>query len=248
VAGLVFVLAGVMFAAAATTSQGTDLRAQRASGLRDLVGQRSLEVDVLDAQVGGQRRVVDDLTAGRTGDPRVAQLLAQTASVADAVGLTEINGPGLRVTLTDAPHRDPQDPLWQAVSPDDVIVHQSDVQAVVNALWRGGATAMTIMDQRIVATTAIRCVGNTLLLAGRVYSPPFAIAATGPTGRMRAALRRDPTVAGYRDWARVVGLGYDVQRIARLTIPAYDGPLTASYATPAAADPALSSASAQPSQ
>ena len=37
--GLVFALAGLMFVAAANTSQGTDLRAERATELRDLVRQ-----------------------------------------------------------------------------------------------------------------------------------------------------------------------------------------------------------------
>ena len=230
--GLVFVLAGLMFAAAATTSQGSDLRTQRATELRELVGQRAQDVDALDAMVAERGQRVDDLTAGRAGDPRVAPLVAQAAVLGADAGLTAVAGSGLKVILDDAPHRDPNDPLWQAISPNDVIVHQSDVQAVVNALWRGGAVAMQIMDQRIVSTSAIRCVGNTLRLQGRVYSPPFVIQATGPVRQMRAALRTDPTVAGYRDWAKVVGLGYEVASVTRLTVPAYRGPLTMTYATP----------------
>ena len=65
------------------------------------------------------------------------------------------------------------------MSVDDVVVHQQDVQGVVNALWRGGAEAMMVMDQRIISTSAVRCVGNTLILQGRVYSPPFTVTATG---------------------------------------------------------------------
>jgi uncharacterized protein YlxW (UPF0749 family) len=93
-------------------------------------------------------------------------------------------------------------------------------------------STMQIMDQRIIGTTAIRCVGNTLLLQGRVYSPPYVIAATGPVKRMRASLRRDPSVAAYRDWGRVVGLGYEVSTLARAVIPTYSGPITMTYATP----------------
>ncbi len=232
ITGLVFALAGLMIAVAATTSQGTDLRAQRATELRDLVHQRSDGVDALEAQVVDRRRNVDDLTSGRSGDPQVAALVSRTAELAGAAGLVSVTGPGLRVALDDAPHRDPSDPLWQAVSANDVIVHQSDVQAVVNALWRGGAVAVQIMDQRLIATSAIRCVGNTLLLQGRVYSPPFVITATGPVKAMRSALRTDPTVKGYRAWAKAVGLGYDVQRLARITIPAYEGPVTMAQSLP----------------
>ncbi len=91
---------------------------------------------------------------------------------------------------------------------------------------------MQVMDQRVIATSSVQCVGNTLLLNGRVYSPPFTITATGPTKKMRASLRDDPGVSAYRDWAAAVGLGYDLQRSSDLTIPAYEGPVAMEYATP----------------
>jgi uncharacterized protein YlxW (UPF0749 family) len=259
VSGLVFALAGLMFAAAASTSQGTDLRAQRALELRDLVRQKSLDVAALDDRVAIRRREFDDLSAGRVGDPAYASLRAQIAARAGGAGLTAVTGRAVQVTLNDAPPRDPADPLWQAVSANDVIVHQSDVQAVVNALWKGGATAMQIMDQRIIATSAIRCVGNTLLLQDQVYSPPYVITATGPVRSMRDALTRDPGVTDYREWGRVVGLGYDVTTLPTMVIPAYGGPIGMNYATPVAASatpspsvtappPALPQASSGPSQ
>lgn len=225
-----FALAGLMFVVAANTSQGTDLRAQRATELRDLVRQRSVHLESVASQVAGQQQVVDDLAAGRIGDPAVAQARAEVDGLAPTAGLTEVLGRGLTVTLDDAPPRDPDDPLWATISANDVIVHQADLQAVVNALWRGGATAMQIMDQRIVATSSVQCVGNTLLLQGRVYSPPFTITAIGPIKPMRAALRADRAVATYRSWAQVVGLGYEVERRNEVVIPGYDGPVTMAYA------------------
>ncbi len=74
------------------------------------------------------------------------------------------------------------------VDPNQLVVHQSDLQAVVNALWAGGAEAMSIAGQRVVATSAVRCVGNTLLLNGEVFSPPFRVEAIGPAKAMTAAL------------------------------------------------------------
>ena len=172
VTALVFVLAGIMFAAAATTSQGTDLRAQRAVELRDLVRQQSERVESLDETVTSQQAVVDDLTSGRIGDPAAIIARSGIAALEEDAGMTPVTDRALTVTLDDAPLREPDDPLWQTLTPDDVIVHQADVQAVINALWRGGATAMQVMDQRVIATSSVQCVGNTLLLNGRVYSPP----------------------------------------------------------------------------
>jgi len=232
----VFALAGLMFAAAANTSQGTDLRAERATELRDLVRQKSDRVNALEQQVASRRHSVDDLAAGRVGDPAIAVAREQVETLSTAAGLTEVDGRGLTVTLDDAPLRDANDPLWQTLSANDVIVHQADVQAVVNALWRGGAVAMQVMDQRIISTSSIQCVGNTLLLQGRVYSPPYAILAVGPVKSMRTAVRTDPSVRSYREWAQVVGLGFDMARTGRTVLPAYTGPITMTYATTAPAN------------
>ena len=48
------------------------------------------------------------------------------------------------------------------------------------------------MDQRLIATSAVRCVGNTLLLQGRTYSPPFVITAIGDADAVRAQLAASP--------------------------------------------------------
>jgi uncharacterized protein YlxW (UPF0749 family) len=110
-------------------------------------------------------------------------------------------------------------------------VHQQDVQAVVNALWAGGADAMAIMDERIIATGAVRCVGNTLLLYGRTYSPPFRITAIGDAAAMRSALDVQPGVTLYRQAVQYFGLGYEVRDEPDVTLPGYDGPLRLNYAT-----------------
>jgi uncharacterized protein YlxW (UPF0749 family) len=105
------------------------------------------------------------------------------------------------------------------------VVHQQDVQSVVNALWAGGAEAMMLQDQRVISTSAVRCVGNTLLLQGRVYSPPYVITAVGDVKGMRQKLDADPSVTIYRQYADLLGLRYDVEDQARLTLPAYAGSL-----------------------
>ena len=98
-----------------------------------------------------------------------------------------VHGPGLVVTLDDA-QRDANGRFPRDASPDDLVVHQQDIQAVLNALWSAGAEAIQMQDQRIIATSVPRCVGNTLLLNGRTYSPPYAITAIGDAAAMQAAL------------------------------------------------------------
>jgi uncharacterized protein YlxW (UPF0749 family) len=142
-----------------------------------------------------------------------------------------VHGPAVRVRLDDAPRRaDGSRPA--GASADDLVVHQQDVQAVVNALWAGGAEAMTIMNVRVISTSAVRCVGNTLLLNGRVYSPPFVVTAIGDPGRLRGALDASDGVRAFREFVRDFGLGYTVEDEADVTLPGYEGSTSLQYANP----------------
>jgi uncharacterized protein YlxW (UPF0749 family) len=114
----------------------------------------------------------------------------------------------------------------------DAFVHQQDIQAVANAMWVGGAEAMTIQGQRVVSTTGIKCVGNTVLLQGVTYSPPYVISAIGDVTAMRASIDSNPYILGYLRDAAVWQLGWDVQEQSRLKAPAYDGPVDLNYAQP----------------
>ena len=110
-------------------------------------------------------------------------------------------------------------------------MHQQDVENVVNALWAGGAEALMLQDQRVISTSAVRCVGNTLILQGRVYSPPYVIRAIGDVSAMHAALDQSPKVLLYRQYVDAVGLGYDVTSKSRASFPAYTGSVGLLYAT-----------------
>jgi hypothetical protein len=157
------------------------------------------------------------------------------AALPAQVGLTPVRGTAVVVSLDDTP-RDRRAGPWpsgvRAPVADDLVVHQQDVQAVVNALWTGGARAMTLMGRRVTARTAVRCVGNTLLLEGNVYSPPFVVAAIGDPARLTAALDADPGVVLYREYVDAYDLGYHVATKANMIFPAAAEPPTAVYATP----------------
>src|SRR5919202_1899509 len=142
------------------------------------------------------------------------------------VGLT---GPGVEITLNDAPSR-PDGTLPPDARPDDLVIHQSDVQAVVNAVWAARADGVAVMDQRLIATSAVRCVGNVLLLRGRTYSPPFVITAVGDAAAVRAQLAASPQVELLQQAVEAFGLTFTVRQRGSITVPAYDGPLDMQYA------------------
>ena len=87
-------------------------------------------------------------------------------------------------------------------------------RAVLNALLSAGAEAVQMQDQRIIATSAPRCVGNTLLLNGRTYSPPYTITAVGDPAAMEAALAESEVPRLYKQYVVRFGLRIP-RRVAR---------------------------------
>jgi uncharacterized protein YlxW (UPF0749 family) len=220
----VLVLAGLLFTANARLSGGEENR--QPEDFAELVRQETERGDALQADVEELRTKVDVLSASLEAkapafDPTVQE---QTGM---ASGLIAVSGPGLRVTLTDAPANRPQ--AAQIVA-DDLVVHQQDLEGVINALWAGGAEAMTLQGERVTALTAFRCVGNVLSLHGRVYSPPYVVEVIADPVALTAALDSSDSVTIYREYVEAVGLGYDVETLDDVTLPAFTGVLTLDYA------------------
>lgn len=218
----VFTFAGLLFTSSALTARGTDLRTEQVGDLRDLIARRAADISKSQREISSLQTQVDALTA-QSQNPSLLYQLQRAEQLAATAGLTEVVGEGLQVVLNDAPRTTT---LPEGAIPDDLVVHQRDVQAVVNALWRGGATAMQIMDQRVLSTSAVRCVGNTLILQGRVYSPPFVITAVGNLDRMQSTLNDDLDIQAYREFVDLYGLGWDVRRLSDVRIPAWEGGVT----------------------
>ncbi len=225
---VVCLLAGALFGTTASVSRGADLR-PASSNLADVIRKQTLRVEDRAREVQQLRSEVDALTDRAAPSNRgVTRLRDRADDLAATAGTVPVSGPGITVTLDDA-HRDAAS-LPEGYTADDIVVHQQDVQAVVNALWAGGAEAMMLMDQRVISTSAVRCVGNTLILQGRVYSPPFTIRAIGDVQGMQQALDRSRPVSIYREYVELLGLGYQVDT-SRLTFPAYQGSIELTHAT-----------------
>jgi uncharacterized protein YlxW (UPF0749 family) len=227
---LIAALAGLLFTATATTANGTSLREDRRPELTQLIEDRREQVATAAQHAAQLRTEVEQQTDKLAGpDLDVAEQRARGDSYRAAAGLVAVRGPALTVRLDDAPRRaDGSRPA--GASNDDLVVHQQDVQAVVNALWAGGAEAMTIMGVRVISTSAVRCVGNTLLLHSRVYSPPFVVTAIGNQAAMRRALDASRGVQLFREAAADFGLGYQDADESDITMPAYDAASALRYA------------------
>jgi uncharacterized protein YlxW (UPF0749 family) len=228
---VVALAAGLLFATSERTAQGTDLRGGEVIQLSGLIEQRNAAVARQQAQLADLQRQVQQLTQqAASRDVAVAAAQASGDAGATSAGLVALTGPGVEITLDDAPSR-PDGTLPADARPDDLVIHQSDVQAVVNAVWAAGADGVAVMDQRLVATSAVRCVGNVLLLQGRTYSPPFVVTAIGDAAAIRAQLAASPQVAVFQQAVDDFGLTFSVRERPQVTVPAYNGLLELKYAT-----------------
>ncbi|WP_262851379.1 DUF881 domain-containing protein [Mumia quercus] len=217
-------LAGVLFVTSAISSEGDDLR-QETTDLPTLVEQRR-------EKVAAQQQVVDDLSAqiasltDEVDNAEVAKARKETRALRAPAGFTEVSGPGLRIVLEDAP-REVDEP---GLDPNLLVVHQQDIQAFVNALWEGGATAVTLQGQRLISTTGIKCVGNTVILNGVPYSPPYVIEGVGPVDDLYAGLARSGAVQTYRDYAERYQLGLAITAKDEVVAPAFSGSVDLQHA------------------
>jgi uncharacterized protein YlxW (UPF0749 family) len=220
----VLALSGVLFTASARLADGQESR--HAGDLASVVAAESSRVEelserasALDDEVSRLGEQVDVDVPRRDGELRARESVV--------TGSWPATGAGVSVALEDAPISALDNP---DVRPDDLVVHQQDVQHVINALWAGGAESMTLQGERVTSTSAFRCSGNILLLHGKVFSPPYVIEAIGDPDDLQASLEASPGVAIYQQYVDWIGLGYAVEQHDVIEMPAYTGGRELRYA------------------
>ena len=136
------------------------------------------------------------------------------------IGMTEVTGPGVIVTLSDS-----KKDVSTALNANELLVHDADVLSVINELKNAGAEAISINDQRLVPTSSIVCGGNIIEINGEKVGAPFEIKAIGLPEQL-AALSRP---GGYLEILKRATVGVDLKKSNSITIPKYTGVITYRY-------------------
>ena len=227
---LAVLVSGGLFAVSALNSGGTDLRPGRYTDLAALVRTESRQYDALRVRVATLTDEVAAMT-GAVDNDQVAQLRDKAKALEGPAGLVEQTGPGVTVVLTDAP-ADIAESSQQ--DPNRLVVHQQDIQAVVNAFWKGGASAVTIQGQRVVSTTGIKCIGNAVQLQGVPYSQPTRSPASATRRYWRRPSTRTTTSSSTAATPPSPTSRWGGSRPSRPSSapPPYDGLLDITYAMP----------------
>ena len=145
------------------------------------------------------------------GNPLLSDLLKQLKEMQLKGGLTNVKGKGVIITLNDAPARDEQ------MDPSELIIHDSDILAILNELRAAGAQALAINDERIAATSKQICAGPTILINRNRYPVPYIIKAIGDPDTLYNALEESEAVV----IMRIYNIQVDVQKQEEIIIPKF---------------------------
>lgn len=178
-----------------------------------------------DALTDEQNRLKQELAATQVNIDSRTQTLVRAQKVdsklvssgdeaAASAGLTALRGRGVIITLDDSPQGD---------LTEQAIAHAADLRDLVSLLRGSGAEAISINDERVINTTAIDCIVNTILVNQTRLSNPFTITAIGDAEQL-ARLVEDPAVL--QDLHRRVlsdGVVFSVEQKSEVVISAYQG-------------------------
>lgn len=208
---------GVLLAAAAVqTRRGAPAAARLRDQLREEAARRTETTDALRAQAeqlraGNAAARARQLRTSRDG----AALASRLEALEMAAGGVAVIGPGVVVTLDDAPDAGGAD------DPDENgRIRDRDVQEVVNALWAAGVEAVAVNGQRVGVLTAIREAGEAILVDYRPVTAPYVIAAIGDADVVEPAFGDSTAARRFTTWKGAYGLRFDVRRDDRLELPA----------------------------
>ena len=132
-------------------------------------------------------------------------------------GLTEVEGKGIKVTLDD------RNSSKNATPDNDGLVHAEDVLKLANDLKSGGATAISVNNQRLVTTSEIVDVdaGSSMLINQTRLVSPYVITALGDPDALKVSLTFR---GGIVEFLRFYGIDVKIDTIDKgLKIPPYTG-------------------------
>jgi len=212
---LVCVVLGIMLAVQFRTTQ--DIRSsipfQRIEDLSQRLVQTEKERDMLLNEVHSLRQ-----TSGIEAMSRESELIKMGA------GVVALQGPGVIVSIDDSKR-----PSKPGENPNLYLIHDDDILKVINELWAAGAEAISINEQRLIASSEIRCAGPTLSVNNTRYSPPYDIRAIGDPQTLDNALKmRGGVVETLQFW----GIQVTIKKLDDVQVPAYKGTFRFEFAKP----------------
>lgn len=206
-------------------------------GNTDVISNGMREADLL-AELSQTKTVYEDLkedyeksqeivneykTQESSRDVLVASITEELDKANVLAGLVDVKGEGVVITIEDS------NSTSIDLTVEAGLVHDTDLYAIINELRAAGAEAMSLNGQRIIVSTAIRCVGPTIQVNSVKVATPFYIKAIGNSSYLESALN---IKGGIVDSLRSYGIQIKVEKQEDILIEKYDAAQKIRVATP----------------
>ena len=156
---------------------------QEDSYREDLIQQQERNKELAEELNGLQTQLREYEKSFAENENAYEHLIDEAEKLRLILGNIPAKGPGLQVTLKDNDYNP------NSSNPNEYIVHESHVLAVVNELKISGAESISINGQRLKSNSYIRCNGPVITIDGKQYPAPFVIEAVGNSDTLVSALK-----------------------------------------------------------
>ena len=231
---LVLFLSGLLLVLALRSLAGSGILPSRTQNenLANLIKSQESQINDIELDVSGRRNLLNTFQVSSAAGRQTLKTLQDQIKQQDALaGFTEVQGPGLVISLDDnrkdAQSAESLDP--GQYNPDDYLIHDRHLLYIVNDLRAAGAEAISINDQRIVTTTEIRCAGTTILVNSTRLAPPYIIRVIGNQDDLTGVLESPENEYNI---LKMAGFPVSFESSQAILIPAFKGSYQFSYATP----------------
>ncbi len=175
----------------------------------------SLSSDVTKLQA--EKTKLENALATQTGTAKV--LNDNLQDVKAYAGLSDLEGPGIVITLRDSQK-------LGGLATNDTI-HDTDVLKVVNELWASGAEAISVNNHRVGASTSFRCVGPVIHVDAVPIASPVVIRALGDSETLQGGLNLPGGVLS--EIRQTDANMVQIEMAKTMRLPAYSGPTSKKY-------------------
>lgn len=196
----------------------------------ELKAKETLIKEFLDEQVYLQSRIVTLREQLEEAQQEVeTQIEISSIELLDSlkqdIGLTEIRGKGLEILLDDSPFA-----LRDVAEVSDIdLVQAADIRDVVNILNAANVEAISVNNQRIIATSPISSVGTTILINNSHTAPPYTITAVGDTDLILQRIENDNLLTSLFERVSSNSLSFQITLKEWVSVPIYNGDLKINY-------------------
>lgn len=212
----VCVILGIMLAIQFRTTQDirSSLKYQRVEDLTQRLMQVEKERIALEIQMQELRQTSANEAATR-----------EVENIKMGAGVLPLQGVGVIITIDDTK---PSAPTGSK-NPTLYLIKDEDILKILNELRAAGAEAISINNQRLIASTEIRTAGAFISINNTNFAAPFEIKAIGDPTTLENALK---IRGGVMETLQFWGIQITVKRQDNVQIPAFKGTFRFDHAQP----------------